>query len=149
MANNLTHFDPFRDLTRSDPFRSMESLMKNFGLRSFFGDMEPEPRIRIDVTENEQEYTVKADIPGVRKEDIEVDINNNVVNISAELNQESEKKTGENTVRSERYYGRQYRSFTLAHDIDETQAKASYENGVLQLVLPKKAGGTNRKIAIH
>lgn len=149
MANKLMHFDPFQDLTRGDPFRSMEGLMKNLALRPFLGDIEAEPRIRIDVTEDEQKYVVKADIPGVRKEDIDIDINGNVVSIAAEVEKETEKKSGETVIRSERFYGRQYRSFTLGQDIDESQANASYDNGVLQLTLPKKPGGANRKIAVH
>lgn len=149
MANNLKRFDPFNDLARSDTLRGMEDFMKNFRLRSMFGDGDAEPVIKIDVTEDDQKYEVKADIPGVNKEDINIDINGNEVAISAEMRRENEAQSSGAIVRSERYYGRQYRSFTLAHEINEADASARYENGVLQLTLPKKPGGKGKKVVIN
>ncbi len=63
-------------------------------------------------------------------------------------NRKKKKKQGNKLVRSERYYGKQYRSFTLAHDVDETKADAEYKDGVLKLTLPKKAGAETKKLAI-
>ena len=144
MASNLTHFDPFSDLTRFEPFRGIDTLFRNMSLKPF-GDMDVEPRIRLDVSESDEAYTVKADIPGVKKEDIKVSIEGNQVSISAEMKKDTEEKKGETVVRSERYYGQQYRSFSLAQDIDDTKAVARYQDGVLELMLPKKTTDSNRK----
>jgi len=84
----------------------------------------------------------------VKKEDIQISIDGNQVSISAEVKQEKEEKQGNKLVRSERYYGKQFRSFTLAHDIDEAKAEAEYTDGVLKLTLPKKAGSESKKLAI-
>jgi HSP20 family protein len=93
-------------------------------------------------------YTVKADVPGVKKDDIQVSIDGNQVSISAEVKHEKEEKEGKKLVRSERYYGKQFRSFMLAHDIDEAKSEAEYSDGVLKLTLPKKAGAETKKLAI-
>lgn len=144
MASNLTHFDPFSDLTRFDPFRGIDALFRNMSLKPF-GDTDVEPRIKLDVSENDEAYMVKADIPGVKKEDIKVSIEGSQVSISAEMKKDTEEKKGETVVRSERYYGQQYRSFSLAQDIDDTKAVARYQDGVLELLLPKKTGNSSRK----
>lgn len=95
--------------------------------------------IRMDVSEKDNGYLVHAEIPGVKKEDIKVKIDGNEVSISAETKNEKEVKEGERMLRSERYYGKVSRSFTVANEIDEAAASAKYENGVLELALPKKA----------
>ena len=148
MANNLTRFDPFGDIARFEPFRNMEDFFKDFGVMPSWRGGEPESRIRMDMSETDQAYTVKAEIPGVKKEDIKVSINGNQVSISAESRKEEEKKTG-NMVRSERYYGQQYRSFTLPQEVDDGQAEAKYHDGILELTLPKKPGTGGKQIAIH
>jgi HSP20 family protein len=102
----------------------------------------------MDVKEDDKAYTVHADIPGVKKEDIHVDIEGNQVSISAESRMEKEEKQGERVLRSERYVGKVARSFTLAHDVDEAKADARYSDGVLELTLPKKAAGTTKKLTI-
>lgn len=150
MANSMMRFDPFGSLARFEPLRGFEDLFGDFRLRPGLLNMEPEPRIRVDVTESDDSYTVKADIPGVRKEDVKVSIDGSMVTIVAESHAEKEEKKGEKVVRSERYYGRQSRSFSLAHDIDETRASAKYNDGVLEMLLPKKAGGKDtRFIAVQ
>ena len=106
-------------------------------------------QIKMDVKENDNAYTVHADIPGVKKEDIHVNIEGNQVSISAETRMEKEEKEGEKVLRSERYSGKVSRSFTLAHDVDEAQAQAKYNDGVLELTLPKKAATSARKLAIQ
>lgn len=104
--------------------------------------------IRVDVKESNGDYTVVAEIPGVKKDDIQVQIDGNRVSISAEVKRESEKKEGERVLRSERYYGAVARSFSLASDLDESKAAAKYENGVLTLTLPKKAAPSARRLTI-
>jgi HSP20 family protein len=105
--------------------------------------------MRVDVSEDQGSYTVKADLPGVPKEAISVDIDGNRVTIRAEVKRESEQKEGERVLRSERYYGEFARSFALAEEIDDERASASCENGVLQLTLPKKAVSGAKRLQIN
>lgn len=107
-----------------------------------------EPQIKLDATEDDKTYRVKADVPGVKKEDIHVAIDGNQLSINAEVKKEKEEKKGETVVRSERYYGKQYRRFTLAHDIDEAKAEAKYRDGVLELTLPKKEASSAKQLTV-
>ena len=145
---NLSRIDPQYRLSILDPFRDLEDFFGSRRLRSLFRDMSEEPQIRMDVREDDGVYRVKAEIPGVRKEDIHVAIDGNVVSISGEVQREKEEKKGETVLYSERYYGEQSRSFTLRHDIDEAKAEAKYQDGVLELVLPKESGSDVRKVQI-
>ena len=147
MANHLTRFDPFSDIARFEPLNGIEDWFRDFQLRPALRDWNVEPRIKLDVSETDVAYTVKAEIPGVKKEDIKVDVEGGVVSITAELKHESEVKTGK-LLRTERSYGVQRRSFTLAHDIDDTKVVASYADGVLSLSLPKKSGKASKHIPI-
>jgi HSP20 family protein len=106
------------------------------------------PQIRIDLTESDAAYAVKAEIPGVKKEDIDVRIDGNQVTISAEVKQDKEEKKEGRLLRSERRYGYASRSFLLASDVDQAAADAKYNNGVLELKLPKKAASAGKKLAI-
>ena len=143
---NITRFDPFSELARFEPFS--DDFFRGFALRPFFRGAEVEPQMRLDVKEDDKAYTVKAEIPGVKKEDIKVSVDGNLVSISAEVKQEKEEKEGKKVVRSERYYGAVSRSFTLAQDVDQGGAQAKYSDGVLELTLPKKAGGAKKTIAV-
>ncbi len=110
-----------------------------FYIKPLHGDGLPTPaQIKVDVKESGDAYTVQAEIPGVPKEDIQVAVEGNVVSLRAEIKQQDSTSADEKTLRSERYYGAVSRSFQLASDIDQTQAKARYDNGVLTLTLPKK-----------
>jgi HSP20 family protein len=92
---------------------------------------------------------VKAEVPGVRKEDIHVAVEDDQVSITAEVKKETEEKKGETVLRSERYYGMQSRSFTLMHDVDQSKAEAKYQDGILELTLPKKSnGGAVKQVAV-
>ena len=105
--------------------------------------------MRVDVSEANGGYVVKADLPGVPKESIHVDIDGNRVTIRAEVKRESEQKEGERVLRSERYYGQFARSFALTDEIDEERAQAKFENGVLELSLPKKAVAGAKRLSIQ
>ncbi|HMS81529.1 MAG TPA: Hsp20/alpha crystallin family protein [Burkholderiaceae bacterium] len=105
--------------------------------------------MRVDVVEAEGAYTVKADLPGVPKDAIHVDIDGNRVTIRAEIKRESEQKDGERVLRSERYYGAFARSFALTDEIDDEKAGAKFENGVLELTLPKKAVAGAKRLSIQ
>jgi HSP20 family protein len=144
---NITPFSNLRDIVRLDPFRDFDDLFRGLRLRPALRDVEFPAEIKVDVAEDEKAYTVKANIPGVSKEDIQVSVDGNVVAITAEVKKEKEEK-GKNSIVTERYYGRQYRSFSLDHDIDDGKAEASYKDGVLQLTLPKRAGTTTKKLTV-
>jgi HSP20 family protein len=104
--------------------------------------------IRVDVKESPNDYTVHAEMPGVAKDDIHVEVEGNRVSITGEVKRESEQKEGERVLRSERYFGSVARSFVLANDIDESKAQAKFDNGVLTLTLPKKVAVSGKKLAI-
>jgi HSP20 family protein len=134
------------DLFDLDP---MESSIRSL-LRPWRLDMpERPPQIRLDVSEDDGQYLVKADSPDVRKDDIDVRIDGKQVTISAELKQEKEEKSGERVLRSERQLGFASRSFTLRDSVDEAQAEAKFENGVLKLTLPKRAPVSQKRLAIQ
>jgi HSP20 family protein len=143
---NITRYDPFGDLVRFDPFG--DDFFKGFMMRPIFRGLESEPQMKLDVSEDDKAYTVKAEIPGVNKEDIHISVDGNRVSISAEVKKEKEEKEGKKVVRSERYFGKVSRSFSLDHDIDEGGARAKYADGVLELTLPKKPGSTAKKVAV-
>jgi HSP20 family protein len=129
---------------------SIETAFRRF-LSPWNGDIDvPALRMRIDVTETPQAYAVEADLPGVNKEDIDVRVHGNLVQIDAEIKRQSQRPTnGDKLLRSERYQGSISRSFSLAQDIDESKIKAHYDKGVLSLELPKKAQEALRKVAIQ
>jgi len=144
----ITRYDPF-NLSRVDPFSDIDDLFKGFFVRPVAFEGQPQMQIKMDVKENDGAYTVHADIPGVKKEDIHVTIEGNQVSISAEVKKEKEEKQGDKVLRSERYFGKVARSFTLAQDVDEATAQAKYADGVLELTLPKKAVSSAKKLAIQ
>ena len=147
MANNLMRFDPFRDIARFDPFRDMDELFRDFTPTLLRG-VDTMPRMRMDVTESDHAYTVKADIPGAQKDDIKVAINGNQVSVTAEMKEEKSTGSG-GTLRSERYCGQLHRSFVLPQEVDDEKAEAKYENGVLQLTLPKRVGTGGKQLSIQ
>jgi HSP20 family protein len=144
---NITRHTPF---SVSDPFEMSDPLDNLF--RGFFRPVQVDkdmPQIRMDVKEDEKNYAVHADIPGVSKDDIHVSIDGNTVSISAEVKKNAEQKEGEKVLRRERYYGRVSRSFALENEIDEAAASARYQDGVLELVLPKKTAAAAKRLAIQ
>jgi HSP20 family protein len=140
--NDLRLFDPFA----LDPFdEGARSL-----LRPWRAELaESAPRIKLDLSEKDDSYTVKAEIPGVRKEDIDIRIDGNQVTISAEVKTEKEEKEGGRVLRRERQQGYASRSFTLACPVDESKSDAKYKDGVLELKLPKKSTATSKRLAIQ
>ncbi len=146
---NLVRRSPFiSDITRFDPFTNMDDILRDFGMRPFLSEVESGSLIKVDLSENDADYTIHAEIPGVNKEDIKVQVDGNRVSISAETKQEKEEKEGERVIRRECYQGSSYRSFSLDNDVDETNAQAKYENGILELTLPKTNGRAAKKIEI-
>lgn len=137
------------DLVRRDPF---SDLLRGFFVRPVDFDLDANvqaPEMRVDVTENANDYTVLAELPGIAKEDINVNIDGQLLSISAERKREKETRDGERLLRTERYFGKVSRSFQLAQEIDEAQASAQFTDGVLKLVLPKKAPAQARRLTIQ
>ena len=147
--NNITRFNPFTELARFDPFWDIDDVLNKFTMRPVLREgMEIEPQIKMDVKEAAGQYLVKAEIPGVKKDDIHVSIDGNRVSISAEVKKEKEEKEGERVIRSERCYGMASRSFSLADEVDQSKVEAKYSDGVLELTLPKKPGSARKEIPI-
>jgi HSP20 family protein len=139
---NIIRYTPFNTL--------MDEMFNNFMTSRPMRFLEEETgmQMRTDVTENDKTYTLKADIPGVKKEDINITIDGNRVSVSAETKRESEEKEGDKVIRSERYYGKVYRSVVLDCDVDQEQADAAYDNGVLTLTLPKKTNTAAKQLTV-
>lgn len=133
------------DLFDLDP---MESTFRGLLRPWRFGVADRAPQIRLDISESDGSYLVKADVPGVRKEDLDVRIDGNQVTISAEVKEEKEEKSGSRILRSERQYGFASRTLTLADNVDDAKADAKFENGVLKLTLPKRSPASQKRLAI-
>jgi HSP20 family protein len=145
---NLTRFEPLGSLG-FDAFRTMDDFFY-LPRMPFLRAVSPEPEMKIDLTEDAKAFYLKAELPGLKKEDIHVAIDGNDVSINAEMLKEKEGREGTTVLRSERYYGRWSRSFTLGLPVDETKAEAKYSDGILMLTLPKKKGGVPvKEIAVH
>jgi HSP20 family protein len=138
---SIARFDPFAD--------SFEDMVRRV-FRPVRWEGEEQPlQIKVDVEEDDKSYKVKAEVPGVKKEDINVQINGNVVSISAESKREKDVKQNGKVIRSERYYGSFYRSFSLGQDVDQAGAAAKYTDGILELTLPKKAASAIKKLTVQ
>jgi HSP20 family protein len=121
-----------------------------FFIRPLHGDALPTPaQIKVDVRESDNYYDVIAEVPGVKKEDIQISLDGNVVTLRAEVKQEDRDNANQKFLRTERFYGAVSRSFQLPQDIDVPAAKAKYENGLLRLTLPKKSGSRMQTLAIE
>jgi HSP20 family protein len=145
---NIRRVDSFGDLARVGPLRHFEDMFHVPRMRALWQNLPGEPQMKMDVSEDEKAYRIKAEIPGVKKEDVKVSIDGSQVSISADVKKETEEKKGEKVIRSERYFGRQFRGFTLRHDIDQDKAQARYEDGVLELTLPKKEATSAKQVAV-
>jgi len=140
---NITRFNPLDDAF-DNLFRGVPVWLPNPDRR------EAAPaQFRMDVSENERQYLVHAEMPGLKKEDISITINGNEVSVSAELKQEKDAGNGDSVLRSERYFGKIQRAFSLGHEVDQANAQAKYTDGVLQLTLPKKTAAALKKLAVH
>ena len=136
---NITRLDPLEDLFRGFFVRPVE----------WNANQQQPPSIKMDVKEQGDDYLVHAELPGVKKEDIHVVVDGNQVSISAEIKQEKEIREGERVLRSERYFGKVSRSFQLGQEIDDTKAAAKFNEGVLELTLPKRAASPNKRLTVE
>ncbi len=146
---NISRYDPFSD--------AFDDFFKGYFVRPVTSNVavdrndagEVARRARIDVTEQNGEYKVLAELPGVKKEDIKIEVDGDQVSISAESRVEREAREGERLVHSERYYGRLARAFRLGQEVDQAKVSAQYENGILELTLPKKESSIARQITVQ
>jgi HSP20 family protein len=141
--SNLSRYDPFSPEPMSDLFQGLFRPMRALTV----GGEQPLSDIRLDISEGDTAYTVKAELPGVDKKDIDVKIDGNVVSISAKAERNKEVKEGERVIRCERYSGTVSRSFSLANDIDEAASSAQYQDGVLSLT-PQKKDSQQKRLQI-
>ena len=139
--SNLISYDPFVDTGIDELFRGFFKPVR------FEGTKTP-VTIKMDVTETDKGYLIHAEMPGVKKDDINVDIDGNQVTITAEMKRETERKEGDKVLRSERYYGNVYRSFTLPRELDESMCDAKFADGVLELTLVPKLPVAGKKLMV-
>jgi HSP20 family protein len=133
-----------------DFFRDLPGLHPSYFIKPLKGDPLPASgQIRIDVKESDDAYTVHAELPGMSKEEINVSVDANVVTLRAEVKQESKASDEEKVLRTERFYGAVARSFQLPQDIDQSKAKAKYDQGVLTLTLPKKQISGSQRLTVE
>jgi HSP20 family protein len=139
---NVISYDPRSDTSYEELFRGFFKPVRMEGA--------PTPvTIKMDVIETDNDYVVHSEMPGVKKENIDVAIEGNQVTITAEVKQDWEKKDGDRMLRNERYFGNIYRSFALPVELDESACEAKYENGVLELKLVKKPAAPGKRLAIR
>ena len=130
-------------LTKWDPFREMESVFDRYtralslprsGSQEVMatGDWAP----RVDIAETDKEFSIKAEIPEVKKEDVKVTIDDGILTLRGERTQEKEKKD-KKFHRIERFYGSFTRSFVLPENVDGSKIEASFKDGMLNLQIPK------------
>ena len=135
-------WDPWRtmrDLLRWDPFREMAPTFPALDRAAFAPTF--------DVTENKDAYVFKADVPGVKQDDLEITITGNRLQVSGKRDVEQEQKN-DTVYTYERQYGSFVRTFTLPDTADIEHAKSELKEGVLTLVIPKLPGALSKKIAI-
>lgn len=141
---DMMPFERRNSMARFDPFRELENFEK-----SFFGDFGG--GFRTDIKDKGDHFELEADLPGVKKEDIAVDIDGDCLTISAQRDsQREEKNDQEQYVRRERSYGSYSRSFDISN-VKSEEISGSYENGVLKLLLPKRSptGSASRRLDIQ
>jgi HSP20 family protein len=138
----ITRFDPLNDL--------VDDLFKGFFVRpvAFEGRGEA-PRMKVDVAEKNGAYLISAELPGVKKEDIQITIDGAQVTLAAEVKREKEAQQDDRVLHTERSYGKVTRSFSLPQELDEAKAEAKFADGVLELTLPKKAAAARKQITIQ
>jgi len=139
---NITRYDPFNEL--------VDDLFKGFFVRPLAFEPRAElARIKLEVAEKNGTYLVTAELPGVKKEDINVTVDGAQVTLAAELKREKEATENDRLLHTERSFGKVTRTFTLPQELDEAKVEAKFRDGVLELALPKKAAAQRKQIAIQ
>jgi HSP20 family protein len=141
------------NVTRWEPFREIEQLFRQYpsvllsGLTRGGGSEASVWRPVADISETDQEYLVKAELPGINKEDVRIELQDGVLTISGERKVEKEQKA-ENQLRVERFYGSFSRSFALPDNIDTSKLRAESKDGVLLVHIPKQAASEAQPIKV-
>lgn len=142
---SITRYDPFNDL--------VDDFFRGFLVRPLAAEgaraAEALPRMKVDVAEKNGAYLVTAELPGVRKEDIDVSIDGAQVTLTAEVKREKEVSQDERVLHTERVFGKVTRSFSLPLEVDEAKAEAKFRDGLLELTLPKKQAAQRKQITIQ
>ena len=139
---NITRYDPFNEL--------VDDLFQGFFVRPLAYEPRAElPRMKVEVAEKNGAYLVTAELPGVKKEDINVTIDGAQVTLAAEVKREKEATENDRLLHTERTFGKVTRSFTLPQELDEAKVEAKFTDGVLELALPKKAAAERKRISIQ
>jgi HSP20 family protein len=102
----------------------------------------------LDVIERDHEYVVRTDMPGVKKDDIDITVENGVLTLSGETKSDTQEKEGDRVIRQERRYGKYVRSLRLGTQVDARNIKANFKDGVLEVVLPKAEEVKPKKVSI-
>ncbi len=142
--SNIARLDPFNEL--------VDDLFKGFLVRPMYYDTDTRTaglRMKLDVSEANGGYRVVAELPGVKKEDIQITIDGAQVTLVAETKREKETGTEDRVLHTERVFGKASRSFTLPQEVDEAKAEAKFRDGLLELMLPKKAPASRKTISIQ
>jgi len=144
--NSITRWDPFRNISslQEQVNRLFESSLPDRGDNSALTTWAP----AVDIYETENELVLKADLPDINEKDLDVRVENNMLTIRGERKFQQEVKE-ENYLRVERAYGTFSRSFSLPNTINTEAIKAEYKNGVLALVLPKRAESKPKQVKIN
>ena len=146
------------NLVRWNPWREMESFSDHIN-RLFDDSVFPRVRLSegsglrnwrpaVDIYDSEDKIVVKAELPGVDKKDIHIDVKDRILTISGERSYENEVKE-ENYHRKERAYGKFHRSFTLPDGLDQNKIEADYKDGVLKVAIPKPEEKKPKTITVH
>jgi len=137
----LTHYRPFLREPITDMFQELMRPMARWA-------DDGAPNIDVDIVEKDDVYTLRAEMPGVKKEDISIEVDGNAVSITARKERKEEQKEGERVIRQECYWGEIQRSLSLASPVDRDKAQAKFDDGVLTLTLPKRQDAAARKLTI-
>jgi HSP20 family protein len=145
MPKDITKWDPFREFStlRNEMERVFDSMLGRYPRERVEGLWAP----LVDVEETKDNIIARIELPGMKKEDIKVTLMNNILTISGERKHEAEEK-GKTYYRIERAYGRFQRTIELPTDVMSDKAKASYKDGILELVVPKSEKAKEKEIAI-
>jgi HSP20 family protein len=151
LGKNVNRIDneetQMKKLSLHEQINDMEEVVRGFMRRPFALDAAT-PEMRLDVHEDDDSYSIHAEIPGAKKDDVKIELDDNYVSISAQKQSQIDRQNGGRWICSERNFGAVSRSMSLAHDIEPKKARAAYENGVLALTLPKKARSELHNIEI-
>ena len=138
------------NLIRWEPLREFDSLLRQFspGLRRPFFDQEERWMPTANISETDKEYLIKAELPEVKKEDVRITLQDDVITISGERKHEKEQKD-ESEIRVESYYGTFSRSFALPGNVDTKNIRAESKDGVLRISIPKTEVAAKKPVTIE